>query len=160
MLKAPNCSGKKSVCLKVVCLRKNVKSSSLHRPKGMQDPCKTHHFSPPFILPHCTFFSCLCPTPHAPVQGILFHPFFTLSFYLHLSWKSFWARTFARSELMFAYVLGKKIPSEPLWACAFTSLFLFLLALPLCLSCLFVLVRLPRLAERRLDIYLSLTFLE
>lgn len=103
-------------------LRKEVKSRSLHRSKGMQSPCETHWFSPPFVLPHFTLSSVL-----PSVQGMLFHPFLVkspLSSYLHLLWKYSWARTFARREFMLTFILRKKLPdSEPLGVCVFTGIF-------------------------------------
>lgn len=146
--------------LKVVCLgkplRKEVKSSSLHRPKGMQDPCKTHCFSPPFVLPR----SLLCSPPAILLREYCFIPS-SLRHRYHLTYTSH------GNPLGPEHLQGVSSWSHSYWErnyhllnhWGYPLLLAFLLPPPLCLSYLFILIRLPRLAERRLDIYSSLIFL-
>lgn len=164
LLRVLNSCGIKLVRLKVVCLgkppRTEEKSSSLHSPKGMQESCKTHCFSPPFILPYFNSFSVL--PSCRPVQGIQFHPLFDkapLSSYLLLASRG--------NPLGPEHLQGVSSHSHSHWErnshllnlWGYVLLVAFLLPPPLCLSYLFILIRPPRLAERTLDIYLSLTLL-
>lgn len=129
-------------------LRKEVKSSSLHRAKGMQGPCPAFHLSSAFLISlYLLFFLPISFRDYCFISSLLRH-FYYLN---HTLVEILEGQKVCEEWFDTCIHAGKE--STTFWNPGSMSFYWFLvLPTQLCLSYLFTLIRLPRLAERRLDI--------